>query len=453
MSGATAREPLLLHQREFIDKFFSSGGSHVLQSAVGYGASRAVAHLVRRALDEVSTARVLILAPKALQAQMQRLLMDLGVKAEAVDRFRYRELLDATPSGASIWRSGEVFILSMEFAMQEDIARSLKRVAWSYIVVDQAHRLKRSLREELQSLIASSPNLRLLMITPSDGDDILVPGSEQFQVTRWHYPALLRGAESDLHSRRLQFIEFHESHGERAIRETVGEILAQLQESTRVSVAEVLAAALASSPAALEQTICRLRSRLVQESDHSPLEEAVDVFDTVQFGMRGDADLVSSLNRCLAQLESLAMDSKVSKLIDELQKPHQSAATAIVTEFGSTLFYLQAQLEEAGLEISAVSGTMAEVEKTSVTDRFARQDGILLATGAALQGLELPRLDWLILYDFPTSPIKSQLVYRRFRGSDQSTLSVLINAEATPPAVAKALASLNDVWADTGVPS
>jgi hypothetical protein len=97
---------LLPHQAAFIEQFFanSSTRNHLLASDVGLGTSLTMAHLVRRAIEIQGDARVLLLVTqKALQTQMRHVLVDIGVRAEAVDRFRYRELQDAgTQSGERV---------------------------------------------------------------------------------------------------------------------------------------------------------------------------------------------------------------------------------------------------------------------------------------------------------------------------------------------------------------
>lgn len=70
------RSKLLPYQEAFIEQFFddSSVRAHLLRSEPGLGTSYTTAHLVQRASVMMPGARVLILAPKVLQAPMKDLL-------------------------------------------------------------------------------------------------------------------------------------------------------------------------------------------------------------------------------------------------------------------------------------------------------------------------------------------------------------------------------------------
>jgi hypothetical protein len=112
---------LLPHQVAFIKQFFAnaSARNHLLESDAGLGTSLTVAHLIKRTIEIQRDARVLLLVvQKSVQSKMSHVLADIGVRAEAVDRFRYRELQDAIPAGDTVWRAGVAFLLSADFAQQ-----------------------------------------------------------------------------------------------------------------------------------------------------------------------------------------------------------------------------------------------------------------------------------------------------------------------------------------------
>ena len=91
--GNQDARPLLPHQQALVDRFFAEPTvrGHVIRAEVGLGSSFATAHIIKRFLETQPAARILVLSPKVLQAQTQHVLGEIGVRAESVDRFRFRD--------------------------------------------------------------------------------------------------------------------------------------------------------------------------------------------------------------------------------------------------------------------------------------------------------------------------------------------------------------------------
>ena len=136
----------------------------LLRADVGMGKGGALVALSKRLLQERPSARVLLIAPKAVQYQFAARLGAEGVSALLVDRYQYRELLDAT-SEAEIWPRGMVLVLSMEFAKQSDIRDSLANTHWELVIADEAHMFNGTRGETLQRVGASAERVVLASAT------------------------------------------------------------------------------------------------------------------------------------------------------------------------------------------------------------------------------------------------------------------------------------------------
>ena len=116
------------------------------------------------ALDTQREPRILLFASKMLLTQMCHVLDGIGVDAEMVDRFRYRELQDAAPAGDTVWHSTGVFLLSPDFVEQADIASSLAAATRSLLVVLEPHLFLGVPEQTIRKLVTSLPNLRVVLI-------------------------------------------------------------------------------------------------------------------------------------------------------------------------------------------------------------------------------------------------------------------------------------------------
>jgi superfamily II DNA or RNA helicase len=455
------------HQAAFIAHFFRESRKrlYLLQAAPGLGATYTVAHIVQRALVITPGARILILTPsrgssQTLQAQMQGLLMRVGVKAEAVDRYRYRELQDSAPGNSTIWHAGTAFVLSVNFAKQHDVAQSLVTVPWTLLIVDEARLLGPLGLEVVRRIIASSKDVRVLLLSATGEPDMLALGSEPFTTTRWHRSEVVDQAGESAFSRpsiKLEYIEFHEEHGEQLMRGAIEQIARQLQTSRDAALLSAsLLRLLASSPAALEDGMRRFRNRLAHGIPALTPVEAGDDDETDSDDLpttvpENREELLAILNGCLKDLDFLTADSKLSAFIEKLAEMRSDSTLirlGVLTEYRATLFYLQAQLEEAGFNVHILHGSISLEEVVDSVDRFGLEGGVLLATTGMTEGIDLPQVAWLVLYDLPRSPGVLAQIYGRFQPLERTEplrLSVLHNRDIGP---ARSLNKLREVVAD-----
>ena len=117
---------LLPHQIALVDSFFNPASKRVilLRAEPGLGKTSAFVALAARLLREQPLARALFLVPSALQFQFVEMLERDNVPVLAVDRYRFREMLEAATQNGT-WPSGVAVVMSRDLAKQPDIRKSL----------------------------------------------------------------------------------------------------------------------------------------------------------------------------------------------------------------------------------------------------------------------------------------------------------------------------------------
>lgn len=176
---------LLPHQAALVETFFNPASKRVvlLRGDVGLGKSAALVALACHLLQERPMARVLLLAPNAIGLQFVERLSRAGTMAQHVDRYRYREMLDAT-IGEELWPSGVVSVLSPDFARQPDIQSSLAATHWAAMIADEAHSIRGDGVLALQRIAAAADRVVLATATPTCELDSAFPPADT-AVVEW----------------------------------------------------------------------------------------------------------------------------------------------------------------------------------------------------------------------------------------------------------------------------
>lgn len=407
---------LLPHQSQFVETVFSTSSKRIvlLRAPVGLGKSAALAGVALRLFRNRPAARSLALVPRALQAQFADRLKRNEVPACIVDRYVFRELLDAA-SDRAIWPTGTVSILSIDFAKQEDVRDNLAQCHWDMLFVDESHLAGSSRTEAIRRIGQSAERIILSTATPDPVQLSRLFPAEEITVVGWQRDQIIDLDGKPLFAaspRVLHEIPYTLNDEEIRLRKTVNEVGGLLRgdpEATRWRLA-VLTSATDSSPAALEGTLRRLVTRM------SPFEAPDDVLDcedepaevtaTGQAESAGAEDVAASARRALQQLEEMSVDSKlnafVNLLAERFQQSNPARRTVVLTEFAATLFYLAAELEESGNAPLLVHGGMTFDERASALHDFSSVGKILVGTRAMIQvGVDFRNATDLILYDVP----------------------------------------------------
>ncbi|WP_369722965.1 helicase-related protein [Bradyrhizobium sp. LLZ17] len=286
-------------------------------------------------------------------------------------------------------------------------------------------------------------------------------GGDEVETTTWHRSMAVDHTGKALFTRirnLVELIEFHESAADQFVREfVVEELAARIPKTINApSIVTIFRRSLASSPSALEGTVRRLRDRfasgLLQPSSPETTDEDGD---TPIPSASSDKELAKALDDCLMEIDCLPGDSKLEAFLEKFSAIRATSALrfrlVVLTEFRSTLFYLQAQLEELGFGSIILHGSMSVDERRQGIECFGAEGGVLIATVATMtEGVALPQVDTVILYDLPQTRSTLEQVYGRFQQLGRTApveLLVMYNLDAADTGTAQALESLKAIVA------
>lgn len=426
------RSGCLPHQASFAAEFFASGTSRtqVLISPPGLGQGFTAAAICTHAWSSGQAKRILILSPSALVAQwldrIQRGHSEIPVVA--INRQLLRELEAGVEAGDLPWPRSSVVVMSLDFAKQQDVAKSLTMATWDLLVIDEAHQLARkSQRRELAlRLVDGSLDVRVLLLRtvgPISEED-LNPKHDRLMVgagvTVWSRESVRdRDGNPLLPDVQIQWVTHHRRPDEIAF-------LSRLQNSiqslhlTRPSdrmMATILLQSASSSLFALEQQLNRIRQqrndimhgRVHDEmadraGDDAPLIESDDVTNGDAAGPQ--PEFTELANDLLQDIENVESDSKLEALLQFLTsigvQPNQERRACIFTRFVDTSTYLESALAEHYPRVATLTGSQSFEERDHVIQQFATDGGIIIATEAV--STTIPEVAAVIFYDLPWNP-------------------------------------------------
>jgi len=455
---------MLPYQNALLETFFDPASKRVilLRGDVGTGKSAALAALVGRLLREKQMARILFLVPATLRLQFIDMLHNRDCPAMIVDRYRFREMLDASAEN-DFWPKGVALILSIDFAKQTDIQDSLSTTYWDLVIIDEAHIFRSGARLDALRKIASSAD-RIIMATVIPLELPNIFPIDDTAIVVWKRTQLI-----DLDGKPLDIgmcpvlneVPFNLSTAELHLRSTMNDLCGILGKAIPQQNFRTMRfiRALESSPAALEVNLQRYRNQLKEreevfrkllkalddvEIDEISLEDSESVTEEeVRASVEAPVDLVMKevlledldsatkeeairiAERALKEIDELTYDSKFyafNKLLNQLYDG-EYRWICVFTQFVSTLYYLAAEIEDRGMEYLILHGGMSSEDRQLQSSLFKTSEKILLTTSAGIEFFELAYATDLILYDIPTKEIQ-QLLGRFNRTGRKKPLNI-----------------------------
>lgn len=408
---------LLPHQSEFVKTVFSPSSKRIvlLRASVGMGKSAALAGVALHLVRNRPAARSIALVPRALQFQFADRLRRVEVPARIVDRYVYREMLDA-PYGEAIWPAGTVSILNVDLAKQGDVQDSLAQCHWDMLFVDESHFGASSRSGAIRHIGKSAERIILSAATPGPTQVSRLFPSEDITVVEWQRDQIVNFDGKPLFAaspRVLHELSYSLNEEEVNLRKAVIELSDLLRGHSDVMRwrPAVLASAADSSPAALEGALRRVLARMepldTSEEELGFPDDPTVITTTRQSEAGASEEDVSTIaRRALQRLEELKVDSKLnafSTLLAGMPKREGLARRVVIlTEFTATLFYLAANLEEHKNESLLVHGGMTFDDRVRSLHKFSSVGEILIATRAIVEtGIDFRNATDLILYDVP----------------------------------------------------
>ena len=430
---------LMPWQAEFVRTFVEEVSSpfQVLLAAPGTGKTHASTFIAGE-LARGGARRILVLSPAAMCAQWtDRLLNEgTGIPVLLINRKVFRELRAESLVAHSPWDTEGIFVLSQDFASQDDIASSLCTIGWDLVIYDDAHRLAAPRRAALVGRLFNAGVVKrslLLLPTRTPAFDSWLSVfledsslSDSMSMTNWSGPlknwdgSAVRRPQVLLdlvaYTRGPDEVEFLTQF------QTILPALAEAFDGSRL-IADNLIRGASSSLFALEQSLQSLRRTLVSPEDQFRTKTA-EIGST-----QSDLDLASEdpeppssqpssiamdkpkalalIEQLLSSLESLTNDEKLNALTRLIRSILDTSADhlpriCIFSSYSDSVSYVSTALEDDGLPSSEFTGSTSQLERHEVMDHFNHNGGVLVATDAALQGVELSHAIHVIYYDLPS---------------------------------------------------
>lgn len=406
--------PLMEHQKRFIERWLSTSPSKAAMVwPAGAGAIGTLCAMVER-LDK--NWRTLVIADRQdIVQQFAHRQGTAGVQTCVIDRYTYRALESETGGASTSWNTSRVYALTSAMASQTDIASSLQRQAWDFLIlIDTTNSTSKKILEGL-SVNAKRVLWKLRPGTAPSTLDASIWDIDYLSVRDLMREQGVPEGEGPSVEIRIHESEYSEREYE------ISSFIEQLVTTTKGTSVERLAASMhtrwLSSPAALENGLRKLESDLRTEW---PIWEAsVEDVDGVDLPLekdlttRGDPALpLQIISNCLNQLDELQFDPKLNNLLEHLRKRDPEQSIAVFVRYRDTGVYLHAALEDEGIPSLLVHGAMPPQEIYSRMDRVLQEQGqVLVMTTAMLVGMDLRRVGEFVLYDAPASKaVMSQLL-------------------------------------------
>jgi superfamily II DNA or RNA helicase len=432
---------LLPHQNALLEVFFNPASKRVilLRGDVGLGKMATLVALAGRLMRVRPTSRVLVLVPAALRSRFVEMLRDAGSPTLLVDRYRFREMLDSS-AGENFWPCGMVAVLSLDFAKQPDIRDSLTETHWDLVIVDEAHLIRGARAQAFREIEASADRVVLATAMAIELPDTF--RAENTTLVEWRRDQVVDHDGNPLNTAQrpvLHEIPYTLSMAELSLRATVGSLCEVLGDATTIQkfVTTTIRRILESSPAALEGTLQRIVQRLearevLEELLEVPEEEVSEDAIARQPDRATTEKEVGIAVHALQEIEAIGGDSKLSALqgllsdLSEVKMPERRIC--VLTQFVGTLYYLAAEIEGLGMAYQLLHGGMNAEDRLRSLALFSDGENILVSTAAIMaEGIALPEVTDLILYDIPDRKIALQQLLGRFdRFGRRSQLNVYI---------------------------
>jgi superfamily II DNA or RNA helicase len=404
----------------------------LIADGVGLGKTVQAGIILLELARQDEACRALILAPAGLRAQWRTELTDrLGLEATLADSRWLKSASADRPAHVNPWSMPGIYVASHDLVKRPEILRPLEEVTWDAVVIDEAHVATSGTdrRAALHAIALRSRHVVLLTATPHDGNPQEHEALARIGQRHDRDEALVvfRRARADVRqgtARRTRVLAVKPSRAEREMydllerysRRLWHEAAARHDDRARL-VSIVLRKRALSSARSLLSSIER-RLMLLTDTAHAwqlslplgpdPDEDPVtDDEPLADLGTPGLADAGAErqwLTRIAKTARNATADErKRSCLLRFLIRAREPVI--IFTEYRDTLKELAKSAAAAGHSVSVLHGGMDAAERGAVQSAFNESGGILLATDAASEGLNLHhRCRVVVHFELPWNP-------------------------------------------------
>ena len=425
----------------------AAGASRVLLAdEVGLGKTVQAGWIAADVLAREPGARILIAVPAGLREQWSA---ELGrffrVECWRVDAGWLRSAVADRPADVSPWAAPGVYLGSVDFLKRADVARSLGDVVWDLLIVDEAHTaMAPTDRHAAMARVAAvSRRVVLVTATPYSGDAAGFASMATLGARAGDGEPLMfrrsREEVGDARRRRHRFATVCISRPEHRLQRLLERYTRDVwrdapadADNARLAMTILRKRAL-SSPAAALRSLVR-RQELLGGSAAVPRQltlfedepDADDLLHEAALATPGlpDRGLEDRWLKTLvdAATHAAGEDSK-ARWLTRLIRRLGGEPVIVFTEYRDTLTRLAESLPDA----RHLHGGLTGGERVAVLRGFNASGGVLLATDAAAEGLNLQqRCRLLINYELPWNPARlEQRIGRVDRIGQQRTVHAI----------------------------
>lgn len=395
-----------------------------LADEVGLGKTIQAGWIAADACARHHDARILIIVPAGLRLQWQReLARHFGIDATVADARWLRRAAADLPSDVNPWSLPGLYVTSVDFVKRDDVRRGLAELDWDVLVADEAHgaAAPTDRHAALDAIGGRAAIVVLISATPYAAD-----ASGFASLTSIGGPAppviLFRRSRQDAglaRPRRHRFAAIRPSAAERRLQalldrytRAVWHDRGQTDERARLAMIVLRKRALSCAMAA----VVSIARRMVLLDQRAPGPVQLPLFDEDE--AIEDAEPVAALaapgladadreRRWLTAIHEAALgaacDETKIRALQRLLRRLPSEPVVVFTEYRDTLTRLAAALGVTRL----LHGGMTTVERDAVQRDFNSHGGVLIATDAAAEGLNLQaRCRFVINFELPWNPAR-----------------------------------------------
>lgn len=403
-------------------------GRVLLADEVGLGKTIQTGWIVGDLLAREPGARILIAVPAGLRRQWSAELSEwFDVAAIVVDARWLRARVADIPADVGPWAAPGVYLGSLDFLKRADVAASLDAQVWDLLVVDEAHTATSPTERHavLAAVAARARRVVTITATPYSGDTASFASIAGLGAVTGGAPPLMfrrsREDVGDLRRRRHRFAAVRISRAEARLQRLLERYSALVWrnaptdvESARLAVTVLRKRAL-SSPAAAGRSL-RRRLDLLLTRAHAVIPRQLSLFDDddeagdeppeAALAAPGLADAEAERRWLISLIEAADQaaeaDSK-ERYLRRLIKRTDPESVVVFTEYRDTLLQLAATLPPS----LHLHGGLTAGERAAVQARFNETGGLLLATDAAAEGLNLQRRCRVVVnFELPWNPAR-----------------------------------------------
>jgi superfamily II DNA or RNA helicase len=427
----------------------------LLADEVGLGKTIQAGWIVSDLLAREYTARILVAVPAGLRRQWSGELSTwFDIHPIPIDARWLRRRVADLPADVSPWAAPGVYLGSMDFLKRLDVAGSLDAHVWDLLIVDEAHTAASPTDRHaaLAAVAARARRVVTITATPYSGDTASFTSMAALGAAGGDPPPLMfrrsREDVGDPRRRRHRFATVRITRIEQRLQRLLERYTREVwrsapgnAEGARLAVTILRKRALSSPAAAARSLRRRLDLLLSQEPAAMPrqltlFDDDDDAADEVPEGALGAPGLADAAleHRWLAALIAAAdaaagADSKLRCLRRLLRRAGREPVI-VFTEYRDTLLQLAAALPPS----LQLHGGLNALDRAAVQARFNDAGGLLLATDAAAEGLNLQRRCRVVVnYELPWNPARlEQRIGRVDRiGQDRAVHAITLVARDT----------------------